>query len=436
VRSRPSFRSFLPRPFGRVAPGPDARRRQRGQVLPLFAVMTVVLLGGAALLTDVAWWWVNEQRMQRAADAGALAGAIHLPGNETLAFSKAHAEVHKNGYTDGVSGMAVTPKRDPGDPRKLIVEIGGPVSTHFAKVLSLDSVGVGVSGAASYVLPVPMGSPQNYYGVGFLKDVVTSTNTTNRTDDTNWDSPTALVSGGQWSDPNNAYTNGYTTETTDNQKQDWREFNLLSGVPNDPSLTIDGIEVRLRFAAITGSGASADCRVGARVSWDGGTSWSDPVAAGPLSTTNRDYFLGSTSNSAAWGSHVWTRADLLNSNFRVRLGWNDGTADCGASRGVRVGEIEARATYSWADTQTTTSVQEVPVRDPNGAVLAPHGFWGALQSQGAPNIQGDAYMTYYDTRTSRSNGDYAPDSYYQYEIAFPSGYLQGRLSAQAFTKQL
>jgi len=72
-------------------------------------------------------------------------------------------------------------------------------------------------------------------------------------------------------------------------------------------------------------------------------------------------------------------------------------------------------------------VEEVPVRDPSGSVLAPHGFWGALQSQGAPNIQGDAYMTYYDTRTSRSNDDYTPDGYYQYEVEFPAGATGGEV---------
>ncbi len=56
---------------------PDTARAQRGQVLPLFVLMSVVLLGGAALLTDVVWWWTVEQRMQRAADAGALAGSIY-----------------------------------------------------------------------------------------------------------------------------------------------------------------------------------------------------------------------------------------------------------------------------------------------------------------------------------------------------------------------
>ena len=80
-----------------------SRAPQVGQVLPIFAVMAVVLLGGAAFLTDVAWWWTNELRMKSAADAAALAGAIYLPGNESLAFLAARAEATKNGYTTGVS---------------------------------------------------------------------------------------------------------------------------------------------------------------------------------------------------------------------------------------------------------------------------------------------------------------------------------------------
>ena len=124
-------------------------------MLPIFAIMSVVLLGAAALVTDVAWMWTNQQRMQRAADAGALAGAIYLPGNQTLAFSTARAETTKNGYTDGVRGVVVTPRRDAGDPRKLLVDIHAPVGTFFAKVFCfnsnacLTSADVGVTGAAN-----------------------------------------------------------------------------------------------------------------------------------------------------------------------------------------------------------------------------------------------------------------------------------------------
>ena len=166
-----------------TAPEAGPRHRQLGQVLPIFAVMSVVLLGGTALLSDVGWWWTNQQHMQRAADAGALAGAIYLPGNQGRAFSSAIAEAAKNGYVDGEAGVVVTPRRDPDDPRKLLVDIDGPVNTNFAGVFCwqggpcLRSVDVGVTGAASYVLPVPMGSPQNYYGVGFFQGVIPGTAT-------------------------------------------------------------------------------------------------------------------------------------------------------------------------------------------------------------------------------------------------------------------
>jgi len=45
------------------APRVESQGRQRGQVLPIFVFMSVVLLGGAALLTDVAWWWASQQQM-------------------------------------------------------------------------------------------------------------------------------------------------------------------------------------------------------------------------------------------------------------------------------------------------------------------------------------------------------------------------------------
>ena len=58
-------------------------------MLPIFAIMSIVLLGGAALLTDVAWWWTNELRMKSAADAAALAGAVYLPNDQSRAYTAA-----------------------------------------------------------------------------------------------------------------------------------------------------------------------------------------------------------------------------------------------------------------------------------------------------------------------------------------------------------
>jgi Putative Flp pilus-assembly TadE/G-like len=57
---------------------PASRRRERGQVLPLFALFLVVLLGFAALAIDVSGAYAARRFYRSAADAAALAGAQDL----------------------------------------------------------------------------------------------------------------------------------------------------------------------------------------------------------------------------------------------------------------------------------------------------------------------------------------------------------------------
>jgi Flp pilus assembly protein TadG len=400
--------------------------RQLGQVLPIFAIMSVVLLGAAAIATDVAWWWTNEQRMQRAADAAALAGAPYLPGDQSQAFAAARAEATKNGYTSGVGGVTVTPRRDTvgGNTRKLIVDVDGPVTTHFARVFGMVNVDVGVTGAAEMVLPVPMGSPQNYYGVGFFRDEVTTVVPTPRTGTTLTRAPTGFLStapDNDWSNPGGAFGPGTTSEGANNDTQAWNGFDL-SSLP--PTFTITAIRVLLGDVVLDGSGSA--CRITAHLSWDGGTSWTGPQQTNQLSTSGADEQIPPT-GSSTWG-RSWSRSDFVGaggqpSPFRVRLTWNDGFTDCPSSRDVDVSDLDVQLTYNWTENVTTTIIQETDVRAPDGpgTILAPQNFWGALQSQGAPNIQGDAYMTYYDTRTSQTNPDYSPTGYYHYSIEFAPG---------------
>src|SRR5664280_621906 len=79
----------------------SVRSRRRGQVLPIFALSIIVIMGMAAVVIDVSWYWVNTLRIQRAADAAALAGVVKLPGDPTTAVSLALAEAARNGYTVG-----------------------------------------------------------------------------------------------------------------------------------------------------------------------------------------------------------------------------------------------------------------------------------------------------------------------------------------------
>lgn len=58
--------------------GVGAPRLQRGQVLPLFALMLVVICGFAALAIDVSSAYSTRRAMRSAADAAALAGAQNL----------------------------------------------------------------------------------------------------------------------------------------------------------------------------------------------------------------------------------------------------------------------------------------------------------------------------------------------------------------------
>lgn len=149
------------RVMGRAKRGRDG---ERGQVLALFVILIVVIIGTVAIVTDIAWFWSNSLKVQRAADAAALAGAIHLPGNPAGAYSTARAEAAKNGYGSG-GGVTITPSQDARNPRRLNVTITAPVRTFFAQIFGMTQIDVTQSARAEYALPVPMGSPQSYFGI-------------------------------------------------------------------------------------------------------------------------------------------------------------------------------------------------------------------------------------------------------------------------------
>ncbi|HYO18226.1 MAG TPA: pilus assembly protein TadG-related protein, partial [Dermatophilaceae bacterium] len=273
-------------------PADDGRMRERGQVLAIFAVMSVVLLGGAALVTDVTNWWMFEQRLQRAADAAALAGAVYMPDYfDTKATPAAIAEAKRNGFDDALPNVVVTPRRDPTNARKLIVDIDAPVQTNFARVFCweggpcLDQVDVGVTGAAEYVLPVPMGSPENYYGVfGTLRGAtftewVEQTNVSNTNPDpsSGWRVATtapAATPVNSWTASSgtliasvNANNNVYARTAADGAIQPWGTFGIVTptggAIPVPAAnqvFTITGIEVRLSDAFLSGSCSNSRIR--------------------------------------------------------------------------------------------------------------------------------------------------------------------------------
>ena len=143
-------------------------REQRGQTLVIVALILVPLLGFTGLVSDVAWYEVNLMRIQRAADAAALAGVVYLPNNVPGAQTAAQQEAAKNGYTNGAGGVAVTATPEALNNRILGVSVSAPVRSWFARLLGVTQFNARRTARAEFVLPVPMGSPEDYYGINVV----------------------------------------------------------------------------------------------------------------------------------------------------------------------------------------------------------------------------------------------------------------------------
>ena len=129
--------------------------------------------------------------------------------------------------------------------------------------------------------------------------------------------------------------------------------------------------------------------------------------------------MTTTRSSRGPGTPGWT-ADFTDPNFRVRMTAIKSADGCNAD--VRVDELRGAGHYSVThhhDDPTATTTTRSPTRtcrgpgspastaSPNcfqadGADLNPRGFWGTLNTQGAENVNGDAYQPYYDTRPAGS----------------------------------
>jgi Flp pilus assembly protein TadG len=445
----------------RVKPEPNAapkRETPRGQVLVIFSGTFVVLLLVSALVVDLGWLWSNTLRIQRAADAAALAGVVQLPDHVATGYQLAKDEATKNGYTHGVGSVSVVPLQDGASKRRLTVTVTAPVKTFFLGLIGMGSVTVSRHSKAEFVLPVPMGSPENYYGVfGDVRNAtMTTTGTVNHPGTSTatfnggtWDT-SATQPSGTWTNPANAdgsNNSSYATASAANAAQQWGQFSVQF---TPTFVSIQGIQVRLR-ALIQGSGTSTDCRLDVALSPDGGTSWTAAAhTTGALTTTKTTYTIGNSAD--LWGS-AWTNANFQpdgSTKFRVRLTWS--MPNCAATRTVAVDTLEVNVTYTYSTSGTTTTTATYPLRGPGaacangrpncfqattaggGQVLNPRGFWATMNTEGAANVNGDAFQPYYDTPTTKVAAGcptstlkacYGPDDYYNYAIEMPANSTGG-----------
>ena len=143
------------------------RSGQRGQALPLFALMLTAMLAATGLVVDVGGAWAQERGQQKAADTAALAGATAEANGALNAAIKAAALANAvaNGYTAGEVTVNIPPttgKYGPGGsgysandcstpasyPCWVEVQINRPHANSFAGIIGQSSWAVGARGVA------------------------------------------------------------------------------------------------------------------------------------------------------------------------------------------------------------------------------------------------------------------------------------------------
>ncbi len=121
------------------------RGKSKGQTMVIIALVMPALLGAIALGTDVAIFYFNWVQLQKAADAGVLAGANYLPDNPTQATNTANAYAENDGAAASeIQSTTVSP-----DDLTISMTLKRTVPYYFAKVLGLSNGTVSVSASAS-----------------------------------------------------------------------------------------------------------------------------------------------------------------------------------------------------------------------------------------------------------------------------------------------
>ena len=129
------------------------------------AILMVPLLAISGMATDLGGWYAEGAKMQKAADAAALAGVVWLP-NLSQATAVAKDTAKANGFDDADADIVVTVAQTTNSELK--VTITDSTAPLFFSKFFLSNVSITREAFAEYVLAVPLGSPRNYFGTGNL----------------------------------------------------------------------------------------------------------------------------------------------------------------------------------------------------------------------------------------------------------------------------
>ena len=130
-RSLPSTNIYKPR----LAPQPRRRSaRRQGVSMYLFVLAFPMMIGVLGVVVDLGNLYTKRAQAQRAADAGAIAGAMEGASGDMDGKARQFAQL--NGYEDGINGAVVTVNRDIGSSVSQVrVKVERKEAVYFAPIL-------------------------------------------------------------------------------------------------------------------------------------------------------------------------------------------------------------------------------------------------------------------------------------------------------------
>lgn len=139
-------------------------RQERGIAMVWMALTLLVMVLFAGFAVDLSNWYLRGDRIQRAADAGALAGAAFMPSDLPGAKAEINSVLQKNGYTSGGTANTTIITTQEHNPNQVRVKISTDVPSFFLGLIGMDKIRMTREAVGEYVAPVPMGSPENRLG--------------------------------------------------------------------------------------------------------------------------------------------------------------------------------------------------------------------------------------------------------------------------------
>jgi Putative Flp pilus-assembly TadE/G-like len=145
-----------PRP-PRSSVRPANRDHERGYVLVILALMSIVLLAFAGYSVDLGNWNVQKNKANTAAEAAALGGVAFLPDDFPRADAIARQIARNHGFTDVEVELGSA-------PNQLEVTVNTVVENYFVRVLGNKTKSFAETSVAEFAQPVEMGSPTTILG--------------------------------------------------------------------------------------------------------------------------------------------------------------------------------------------------------------------------------------------------------------------------------